>query len=184
MMGILSQINPGNKTKALLFGGYSFLENLLRLLLEVLPHPLRWLFFKVLLGRLGIGSMIDYQTYFRYPWQIDIGRGVWINRACQFFGSIVAANARITIGDKTALGPGVKVLSATHDYHHLDLPDLAGSVNIGAFVWIGAGVTILPGMTIGEGAVVGAGSVVSKDVAAYSIVAGNPARFIKHRVIQ
>ena len=183
-MSLLLRIKLGIGVKSLLFGGYSFLENLLRLVLEVLPHPLRWFFFKLLLGRLGAGSMIDYQTYFRYPWQIDIGNGVWINRGCQFFGSMIVANVRITIGDKTALGPGVKVLTATHDHCHLDLPALARSVSIGAYVWIGAGATILPGVTIGEGAVVGAGSVVSKDVAAYSIVAGNPARFIKHRVIQ
>jgi maltose O-acetyltransferase len=45
-------------------------------------------------------------------------------------------------------------------------------------VWIGFNSTILKGVTIGKGAVVGAGSVVTKDVAAYTIVAGNPAKAI------
>lgn len=45
--------------------------------------------------------------------------------------------------------------------------------------WIGFDVIILKGVTIGEGAVVAAGSVVTKDVAPYTLVAGNPARFIK-----
>ena len=44
---------------------------------------------------------------------------------------------------------------------------------------IGSSVTILCGVTIGEGAIVGAGSVVTKDVAPYTIVAGNPAKFLK-----
>ena len=48
-------------------------------------------------------------------------------------------------------------------------------------VWIGSNVIILGGITVGTGAVIGAGSVVTKDVAAYSIVAGNPAREIKKR---
>lgn len=45
---------------------------------------------------------------------------------------------------------------------------------------IGSGATILPNVTIGEQAIVGAGSVVTKDVAAHSIVAGNPARHIRN----
>lgn len=45
---------------------------------------------------------------------------------------------------------------------------------------IGSGATILCGITIGEGALVGAGSVVTRDVAPYSVVAGNPARFLRN----
>jgi acetyltransferase-like isoleucine patch superfamily enzyme len=48
-------------------------------------------------------------------------------------------------------------------------------------VWIGARAIISPGVRIGEGAVIGAGSVVTRDVEPYTIVAGNPARFIKER---
>lgn len=54
-------------------------------------------------------------------------------------------------------------------------------VHIGHDVWIGHGAIILPGITIGNGAVVGAGSVVTKDVAPYSIVAGNSAAHIRYR---
>ncbi len=54
-------------------------------------------------------------------------------------------------------------------------------VRVGHDVWCGHGVTILPGVTIGDGAVVAAGAVVTKDVAAYTIVAGVPARMIKRR---
>ncbi len=50
--------------------------------------------------------------------------------------------------------------------------------------WIGFNSIILKGVVVGEGAVVGAGSVVSNDVAPYTVVAGNPAKFIKSCVDQ
>lgn len=54
-------------------------------------------------------------------------------------------------------------------------------VTIGNDVWIGRSAIVLPGVKIGHGAVVGAGAVVTKDVPAYGVVAGNPARLIRYR---
>ena len=63
---------------------------------------------------------------------------------------------------------------------HEDLP-LKGDTVIGNDVWIGQNATILPGVHIGDGAIIGLNSVVSKDVEPYTIVAGNPAQFIRKR---
>jgi phosphonate metabolism protein (transferase hexapeptide repeat family) len=57
----------------------------------------------------------------------------------------------------------------------------AHHVSIGNDVWIGHGAVVLPGRQIGTGAVIAAGAVVTKDVAPYTIVAGNPARVIRRR---
>uniref|UniRef100_A4XPU5 Acetyltransferase (Isoleucine patch superfamily)-like protein n=1 Tax=Ectopseudomonas mendocina (strain ymp) TaxID=399739 RepID=A4XPU5_ECTM1 len=56
-----------------------------------------------------------------------------------------------------------------------------GDVTIGSDVWLCTGAMILSGVTVGDGAVVAAGAVVSRDVAPYSVVAGNPARHIRWR---
>lgn len=56
-----------------------------------------------------------------------------------------------------------------------------GDTIVGNDVWIGTNAVILPGIKIGDGAIIGAYSVVAKDVPAYSIVAGNPARIVRER---
>ena len=61
-----------------------------------------------------------------------------------------------------------------------DMP-LKGDTVIGNDVWIGQNATIMPGVHIGDGAIIGANSLVSKDVEAYTIVAGNPIRVIRKR---
>lgn len=60
----------------------------------------------------------------------------------------------------------------------------ASHVSIGHDIWIGHGAIVLAGRKVGNGAVIGAGSVVTKDVPAYTIVAGNPARPIRRRFEQ
>jgi len=61
-----------------------------------------------------------------------------------------------------------------------DLP-LKGDTVVGNDVWIGENVVILPGVRIGDGAIIGMRSVVARDVAPYTIVAGNPAKPIRKR---
>ena len=60
-------------------------------------------------------------------------------------------------------------------------PKSKGDVNIGHDVWIGIGSTIVSGVTIGTGAVIGAHSLVTRNVPAYAIAAGNPAKIIRYR---
>ncbi len=67
-------------------------------------------------------------------------------------------------------------------FHPATITDgLRGDTVIGSDVWIGRGATIMPGVTVGHGSIIGAMAVVAKDVPPYSIVAGNPAKFIKQR---
>ncbi|MDB9446468.1 acyltransferase [Anabaena sp. CS-542/02] len=87
----------------------------------------------------------------------------------------------IKTGSDVSIGSEATILTLGHDPQSPDFADRGGDVIIGDRAWIAYRVIILPGVTIGEGAVVGAGAVVTKDVEAYTIVAGNPARVIGQR---
>lgn len=173
-----------NRTTLVFFySSYSFLLNLIYMVLELLPHPLRIAAFRLALGNLGKGVLIDYGTYFRYPGKIKIGNNVSINRGCELYAAQLAMGGTITIGNNVALGPHVKVFAGGHDYKTINLIDTAGPVVIDDFVWVGGNTTILQGVHIGEGAVIGAGSVVTRDIPPYSIAVGSPARVIKSREV-
>lgn len=155
----------------------------LKVIMDFLPYFLRDPIFQLILKKRGKGGFIDYGTYIRYPFKVSIGDNVWINRNCSFYASGYLKDSDIIIGDNVAIGFETSIFSAAHDYSRLELPDIAKTVKIGDDVWIGGRCVILPGIEIGDGAVVGAGSVVTKNVAPYTIVAGNPAKKIKNREI-
>lgn len=98
-------------------------------------------------------------------------------------GCSITAFDRISIGDRTLIGSGVLITDndghPIHPEHRRYATTFASApVMIGADVFLGARCMVLKGVTIGNGAVVGAGAVVSKDVPAYAVVVGNPARIV------
>lgn len=84
------------------------------------------------------------------------------------------------------MGPEVTILTHTHCIDRIDIPmsrqgSIVKKVCIGNDVWIGMRSIIMPGVKIGDGAVIGAGAIVTKDVPAFAIVGGVPAKVIKYR---
>ena len=114
-----------------------------------------------------------------YPWNNDklvIGKFCQIAAGVEFVmnGANHQMNAVSTFPFYTLTGWDMKAPAP------VDMP-LKGDTIIGNDVWIGQNVTILPGVHIGDGAIIGASSVVGSDVEPYTIVAGNPAQFIRKR---
>jgi acetyltransferase-like isoleucine patch superfamily enzyme len=100
-------------------------------------------------------------------------------------GCVIAAKKLIRIGKYTQIGPYCQINDQDHGFARgeLIMNQLAiiEPVIIGEDCWFGSGVRITKGVTIGDGAVIGAGSVVVRDIPAYQIWAGVPAKYIKER---
>jgi maltose O-acetyltransferase len=127
------------------------------------------------------------------------GRGVNVERGVTFSDGLrieigdnshIGLNSRlglVIIGNDVMIGPEVLMFSQNHIFSDLTRPMRIQGVKeherviVEDDVWIGARTIILPGRKIGKGAVVGAGAVVTKDVPAYAIVGGNPAKILKRR---
>lgn len=113
------------------------------------------------------------------PWDLKLGKFVTIGPRVHIYNL-----NRIIIGDNSVISQDAYLAGGTHDYSKPNLPLLRKDIIIGHNVWIGAGAFICPGVKIGDGAVVGARAVVTKDVEPWTVVAGNPAKFIKQREIK
>ena len=129
-------------------------------------------------ARIGSQCRLTSSMEVWVPSRLFIGNQVWIDRNVYLYNV-----ERITIGDNAIISDGAFICTASHDITQGNFPLTTEPVTIGAGAWIAAHAKILPGITIGEGAVVGAGAVVTRDVEPWTVVAGNPARFIKKRVV-
>lgn len=98
--------------------------------------------------------------------------------------SCIRCRDKVMIGEKCCIGRDVYILTASHNISSSHFEMTTSPTIIGNNVWIATRATISKGVTIGDGAVVGAESLVVKDVESWTVVGGNPAKFIKKRIIK
>ena len=126
----------------------------------------------------GPHAHIHNSTRVTMPWNLTLGSWAAVGENVLIYnlGPIEIAS-RATVSHRAHLCAG------THDYRRADLPLLKPPVRVGPQAWVCADAFVGPGVSVGEGAVVGAASVVTRDVEPWTIVAGNPARHVKDRVL-
>lgn len=132
---------------------------------------------------LGQKSIIKRDAYIIFSkGQLIVGNNSAIGKRSE----IALNGGKIVIGSSVRIASCVFITNANHEFADkavsiMDQGIITKDVIIEDDVWIGHGSIILPGIHIGKGAIVAAGSVVTKNVAAATIVGGNPARLIKER---
>lgn len=130
-----------------------------------------------------VGARCAIYSEVKITGKVSLGAHSAISNSCYLAGS----TAGISVGDFTMIGPNTVVVAFNHGFERTDVPmrlqrNVSESVMIEDDVWIGANCTICAGVRIGKGSIIGAGAVVTKDIPAYSIAAGIPARVVGNRV--
>jgi acetyltransferase-like isoleucine patch superfamily enzyme/GT2 family glycosyltransferase len=107
---------------------------------------------------------------------------------CSFIGrnTYIGVFQPVSIGEFVQIGAYSYIISGNHRYESREIPIIqqgyvGAPIAIEDGVWLGTHVVVLPGVTIGKGAIVAAHSLVNRDIPAYEVWGGVPARFIKHR---
>lgn len=127
---------------------------------------------------------------------LKVGKGSAIHRGVRFFhlgnfamgvdsvinsGCYIDNRRGVRIGDNVGIAHDTKIYTLGHAIDDPSFSTQGKPVVIEDFAFVFSNCLIMPGVTIGKGAVVLSGSVVTKDVAPYSVVGGNPAKFIRKR---
>jgi putative colanic acid biosynthesis acetyltransferase WcaF len=129
-------------------------------------------------ARVGVGVYVKPGLRVKFPWYLDVrdhswlGEDLWIDNLAQ-----------VTIGPHACVSQGAYLCTGNHDWSSTNMKLFRRPIVCGQGSWIGAKAVVCPGVTIGEGAVLTTGSVASKSVPPFEIYAGNPAQFIRRRVL-
>jgi len=151
-------------------------------LVRMSPRPcFAWRRFVLRCFGAHLGSHVNIypSTRIYFPWNLSVGDWSALGE-----DALIYNLGRVTIGRRVTISHCAHLCAGTHDYTRSNLPLLKPPIRIEDQAWICTEAFIGPGVAIGCGAVVGARAVVTNNVAAWSIVAGNPARFIGTRELR
>ena len=146
-----------------------------------LPFFNKWRCFVLMIfgAKIAKGANIRASAHIWAPWNLEVGI-----MSCIGPHTIIYNPGCIRLGNKVVVSQYSYLCTATHDYTNKSNRLYWEPIVINDYAWIAARAYIGPGVCIGEGAIVGATASVYKDVEPWTIVGGNPAKFIKKRELK
>jgi putative colanic acid biosynthesis acetyltransferase WcaF len=137
------------------------------------PSTLRIELLRLFGAKIGRGVVIRANVNISFPWRLTIGNHVWIGEDVG-----ILTLAPVTIESNVCISQRAYLCTGSHDFRRQDFKLRVAPITVHEGSWIAAACFIAPGVEIGPDAVVSAGSVVFEDVAAGTLVRGNPAAVV------
>ena len=171
-------VDPGIFRK-LRYALWLFTSNIFFLTNIPYPNKLKVLILKLFGGKIGNKVVIKPWVKIKFPWMLILGNAVWLGESV-WIDNI----SEIKIGDNVCISQGALLITGNHNYSSKMFELNSKPIKIEDGVWICAKSIVVGGVTIHSHAVLAINSMASSDLESYSIYSGNPAIFLKNRIIE
>ncbi|MFL5787406.1 MAG: WcaF family extracellular polysaccharide biosynthesis acetyltransferase [Flavisolibacter sp.] len=146
-----------------------------------IPWPYSWKrnLLRLFGARIGKKLIIKARVRIKNPWRLTIGDHCWIGE-----GVWIDNLEDVSIGNNVCISQGAMLLTGNHDYTISSFPYRLGKIQVRDGAWIGARAIVCPGIICHSHSILTVNSVATKDMEYNGIYSGNPAVFIKSRILK
>jgi putative colanic acid biosynthesis acetyltransferase WcaF len=130
-------------------------------------------------AKIGKGVVIKQRVNIKYPWKLAIGDNTWIGE-----GVWIDNLGDVKIGANCCISQGALLLCGNHDYKKASFDLMVGEIVLEDGVWIGAQSIVTGGVKCHSHSILMSGSITSADLESYKIYRGNPAEFVRERIME
>jgi putative colanic acid biosynthesis acetyltransferase WcaF len=140
--------------------------------------PLKRTVLRAFGARIGKGVVIKPQVKITFPWKLTVGDFVWLGEECWLLNL-----ERIELANNVCVSQRAFLCTGSHNFKRPTFDLITRPILVEAGAWLGAGCWVGPGVTVGTHAVLTAGAIASKDLKAWGVYQGNPAMWVRQRVL-
>jgi putative colanic acid biosynthesis acetyltransferase WcaF len=145
----------------------------------ILSTSLRSSLLRLFGANIGVNMYMKPGVRVKFPWYLSIGDHCWIGEDVW-----IDNLSPVTIGSHVCISQGAYLCTGNHDWTEPNLRLFTRPITLERGSWVGAKALVAPGVTLREGAILTAGSVAAKDLQPFGIYTGNPAVYVKQRVVR